>query len=87
MVVSRRFQMKFLKIALIVLLPAMGIVGCKKSGTKPECSSHKSKQAENTEDVGSKFGDIAAEEGTSVTLVGSGDDDSNGGDKRPKKSR
>lgn len=78
--------MKFLKIALIVLLPAMGIVGCKKSGTKPECSSNKSKQTENTE-VGSRFGDIPDEEGSPATLVGSGDDDRDGGDKRQKKSR
>lgn len=78
--------MKFLKIALIVLLPAMGIVGCKKSGTKPDCSSNKSHQTENTE-MSSRFGDIPEEEGSPATLVGSGDDDRNGGDKRPKKSR
>lgn len=79
--------MKFLKIALIVLLPAIGIVGCKKSGTKPECTSNKSNKTENPE-VGSRFGDLQdSDEGNPATLVGSGDDDRNGGDKRPKKSR
>lgn len=85
---SRRFQMKFLKILLILLVPAMGFVACQKSERKPECSSSKAKESGSATNSGSKLLEVTSEDddsGTGIgTLVGSGDDDRDGGDKRKK---
>lgn len=80
--------MKILKIFLILLLPAMGLVGCKKSDHRPgSCSNHSSKQT-NNETVNAKLTDSADELiDESSPVVGSGDDDRDGGDKKQKKVR
>lgn len=80
--------MKILKILLIILVPALGIVGCKKSESHPDCATSNTKPAEGK----------AAVEPTSDTqnysargvdeddeIFGSGDDDRNGGDKKAKR--
>ncbi len=77
--------MKILKISLILLLPALGFVGCKKSTMAPnECGTKAS--TENTQ--GSKLNTNVTPLGDdtyqSTDIVGSGDDDRDGGDK-PKK--
>jgi len=81
--------MKILKILLILLVPALGIVGCQKSDTRP-CSNHSAEKTESTDNtaVSSKFTlSEQAEEVGSTPVVGSGDDDRDGGDKKPKKLR
>jgi hypothetical protein len=100
--------MKILKILLIVLVPAFGVVSCQKSDIKPRnCQDHEdsapavaSKNAAssdvNTEDDSSdqtydhsakKVGGVVvdspgSESGTEI--IGSGDDDRDGGDKKKK---
>jgi hypothetical protein len=83
--------MKILKILFILLVPALGIVGCQKSDIKPDCPNHSESSSKTTntdESAGSTVGARSAnvsfedEEGTSV--VGSGDDDRDGGDKKKK---
>jgi len=88
--VTRRFQMKFLKILLILLVPALGIVGCHKSDTKPSsCSSSSNKESEqkltdNGQSAG-RYGDMSEDDETgSDPIVGSGEDDRDGGDKKKK---
>jgi hypothetical protein len=80
--------MKILKICLLLLLPAIGVVGCKKSDHRPgSCSDHSSKQT-NNETVNAKL-IISSDEviDISTPVVGSGDDDRDGGDKKQKKVR
>lgn len=85
--------MKILKIVLVILLPALGIVSCQKSGLKPRgCSEHSTEQKESNSISDDKSsGDRiimgeAIEEGQSTDVIGSGDDDRDGGDKKTKKS-
>ena len=79
--------MKILKILLILLVPALGIVSCHKSDRKP-CSKNttESSSTEQNKNVSGRSYDVTTEteeeDGTSV--VGSGDDDRNGGDKKKK---
>jgi hypothetical protein len=79
--------MKILKIVLVLLIPALGFVGCQKSEMKPRCGNHSTSESTNKSDdaqASGKFGDLIVEEETGGTIVGSGDDDRDGGDK-PKK--
>jgi hypothetical protein len=72
----------------------MAIVSCQKSDMKPGChnSSEKNQdQSNNTTEVNSKFGASSStlddSNNTGIEIVGSGDDDRDGGDGRKKKSR
>ena len=82
--------MKILKILLVLLVPAFGFVSCEKSGLKPGCGNHSksdSNSDSNTNDVSGKYGKLITNEGNNDnggSIVGSGDDDRDGGDK-PKK--
>jgi hypothetical protein len=92
--------MKILRILLIILVPAMGIVGCRKSNTRPAsqnggCQSHQNSTANPPTDNSSNS-NMAAGRGTatddqldptqsSTEIYGSGDDDRNGGEKRKKR--
>ncbi len=86
--ISRRLKMKILKILLILLVPAIGIVGCKKSDTKPECSHSSNKgtdsNAVDNSAAAGRFGDISEGDTNSEPIVGSGEDDRDGGDKKKK---
>jgi hypothetical protein len=79
--------MKILKILLIILVPAIGIVSCKKSNVAPrDCATKNS--ASSTDSQSSRFNSNVTLTGDddyqSTDVVGSGDDDRDGGD-RPKK--
>lgn len=77
--------MKILKILLILLVPAIGLIGCKKSDVKPnECGTKAS--TENSQGSKLNTNTILVGDDTyqSTDVVGSGDDDRDGGDK-PKK--
>lgn len=83
--------MKILRILLILLVPALGIVSCKKSDMTPgKCSSqsHSSvKEDSNTnEQVSAGRGEEVLGQDNNTTVVGSGDDDRDGGDKKQKKT-
>jgi hypothetical protein len=89
--ISWRFQMKILKILLILLIPALGIVGCKKSETKPKCTAAGTvKNSDNSNSnvaAGRSEGASVGDSGTPVDspIIGAGDDDRDGGDKKHKK--
>jgi len=80
--------MKILKISLILLIPAMGIVGCKKSNMAPNDCATKS-SATSTDSQSSRLNPNVTPTGDddyqSTDVVGSGDDDRDGGDK-PKRT-
>ncbi len=95
-VFQRRFQMKILRILLILLMPALGFISCTKSGIKPSCNGEHH-QTENSVSQPAASDDAAApvsagrrgnnpllDEDKSTSLVGSGDDDRDGGDKKKK---
>jgi len=77
--------MKFLKFILILLIPAMGLVSCHKSDAKPGCGNNNSQNTEET-NVGARFADPDMQTKETPQIVGSGDDDRDGGDKKQKKS-
>ncbi|WP_317899822.1 hypothetical protein [Aurantibacillus circumpalustris] len=72
------------------MIPAFGFVGCHKSGVKPRCGNHSNTESkstsESTSQASGKFGDLLVEDDNTEggAIVGSGDDDRDGGDK-PKK--
>ncbi|MBA3681165.1 MAG: hypothetical protein H0W73_08370 [Bacteroidetes bacterium] len=75
-----------MKILLILLVPAIGFVGCKKSGVTPHNNCATETSTENTQ--GNKLNPNTIQNGDhsyqSTDIVGSGDDDRDGGDK-PKR--
>lgn len=80
--------MRFLKIVLVLLIPAMGFVACEKANTRP-CSEKSSTSQSGTSDVNGKvvagvYVDDNASGSNGTTIVGSGDDDRDGGDKKKK---
>ena len=87
--------MKILRILLIILIPAMGIVGCRKSYIQPaspgghECSSKSSATSSSNDNVAGREALDPIEEpelgGDATEIYGSGDDDRNGGEKRKKR--
>jgi hypothetical protein len=79
--------MKILKIALILLIPSFGIVSCNKSECGPRNDDSKEAQASDNKDVNAKLFETSVEDDDGTTIVGSGDDDRDGGDKKVKKSR
>ncbi|HOZ87240.1 MAG TPA: hypothetical protein PL029_05750 [Bacteroidia bacterium] len=100
--------MKILKVILILLVPALGIVSCAKSDRKPRsCSEHKTEDKTAAKTTASDDKLISDEqisdnqttdiqtaargmnsplltEDENTSLVGSGDDDRDGGDKKKK---
>lgn len=86
--------MKILKILLVLLIPALGFVSCEKSGMKPSCpasSSQTPASDSNKNNVGAKsasFDELSnGSSGSGTEIVGTGDDDRDGGDKKTKKVR
>lgn len=84
--------MKILKILLILLVPAFGIVSCEKSDLKPGCGNAHNKQEQKNDNtaptqVNSRLAVGIEESIESTDVVGSGDDDRDGGDKKTKKIR
>lgn len=82
--------MKILKVILILLVPAMGIVGCQKSAIEPKkCSEHPesgSYTAPESTGLATDVSTVSGESGgPSTDIYGSGDDDRDGGDKKTKK--
>ena len=87
--------MKILRILFILLIPAFGFVGCQKSDVKPSCQ-HEDKSSQASDDnsqgnVGSRTvnmnGDFeSGDDEESTDIIGSGDDDRDGGDKKKKLS-
>lgn len=87
--------MRVLKIFLVALISSLAFVACDKTNVTP-CNKEKHEQtksdnneastpaARSTESIGEDEGDDNGDNG--VTIVGSGDDDRNGGDKKQKKS-
>ncbi|PBQ32037.1 hypothetical protein CNR22_09735 [Sphingobacteriaceae bacterium] len=66
----------------------MGFVACEKANTRP-CSEKSSNTSSGNSDVSGKivggvYVDDNANSGTGTTIVGSGDDDRDGGDKKKK---
>lgn len=85
--------MKILKILFIILVPALGIVGCQKSDVKPDCPKHTESNStvnNNSESANTNVGargvnvSIDGEEEDGSTVVGSGDGDRDGGDRKKK---
>lgn len=81
--------MKILRVILILLVPAMGIVGCQKSDVtpkkcseKPEAGSYTAPESTGLATDGSVSGGPT---GPSTDIYGTGDDDRDGGDKKTKK--
>ena len=74
--------MKILRVLLILLVPALGIVGCRKSDIKPGCSENTSVPAtqEGTPEISGRMinGVEIEEEEEGTTIVGQGDDDRDG---------
>lgn len=95
---SARFHMRILKILLILLVPALGFVSCKKSELKPCNHAPAAAQTNSgnttTSDVvpvnsrlmSPSNADITVTDGNGGTdVLGSGDDDRDGGDKKKKR--
>lgn len=87
--------MKIFKILFILLIPAMGIVGCRKSDAKP-CSAKAESSAPSGMVVNSNSSEETNDNSTpnyqgrglskaDEEIYGSGDDDRDGGDKKLKK--
>lgn len=82
--------MRYLKILLVLLIPAMGFVACEKANTRP-CSEKPSNTQSGNSDVSGKVvsgvyidDNATSGNGNGTTIVGSGDDDRDGGDKKKK---
>lgn len=87
--------MKIFKLLFILLIPAMSIVGCRKSDAKP--CSHTAAAPANSQPSGMTVNSDESGETTSAPnyrgrgigsneeIYGSGDDDRDGGDKKLKK--
>jgi len=92
-IVISQNKMKVLRILLIVLLPAVGLVGCCKSKCKPRCETSNSSTTNPNDPSIEAEGDIVAsrtagpvvEPTENGDLVSSGDEDRDGGDKKKKK--
>lgn len=87
----RRFQMKILKTALLLLLPAIALVACSKSQLKPadpasttETSTTVNNSA-NTNMSARPANQVSTSGTNPVSIVGSGDADRDGGEKKLKK--
>ena len=87
--------MKILKIVLIVLVPTLILVGCEKSHIKPGgCTrgedSVKATTVEAEKDAPTTAGksskDVKEDNEDPEDIIGSGDDDREGGDKKQKKN-
>jgi hypothetical protein len=89
--------MKILKILLILLVPAIGIVGCRKSELKPKCDHDNRSSApaankpadsnvSNDANIGARgMAPTVGDDNNGSPIIGSGDDDRDGGDKKHKK--
>lgn len=82
--------MKILRILLIILVPAMGIVSCRKADVKPathdsNCSSQTTTNSSSNVAGREAIVDQEQPAGQPTDIYGSGDDDRNGGEKRKKK--
>ena len=83
--------MKFLKIIVIVLVSAIGFVACEKSECKPkerECGGTNENTTVNKTNKGNTDNSNTSVNKTpsNLEIVGSGDDDRDGGDKKKKTS-
>lgn len=89
--------MKILKALLVILIPAFALVSCEKSQIKPSCSHEATTPATDNSasdagktQTGSKGNkgitteDAGNDGNGSTSIVGSGDDDRDGGDKKKK---
>lgn len=80
--------MKILKIVLVILIPALGFVGCKKHQCMPASPAAEtteiSAEADNTT-LGAKSNEVSIKDDKGGDVVVTGDDDRDGGDKRQKK--
>lgn len=81
--------MKILRLLLIILVPAMGIVGCAKSDVKPCNKSHETESPVYTAPESTSLSTdqpvLTGGGGSSTDIYGTGDDDREGGDKKSKK--
>jgi len=83
--------MKFLKIFLLLLVPAITTVSCRKACIQPSTNVTAETPALSEElnnNVSARSGEVTEEppKGTTITeVVASGDGDRDGGDKRQKK--
>lgn len=85
-----QLQMKILKIFIVILIPALGIVGCRKSDCKPHGTSSNTTTTASPEGSQVIAGrsispNAVVKDDKSNELVSSGDEDRDGGDKRKKK--
>jgi hypothetical protein len=80
--------MKILKLVSVLLVSTIAIVGCKKSESKPACSQGKVNNEDNSNgnEITGKITVISIDGDKGTTIVGSGDDDRDGGDKKAKKA-
>ena len=81
--------MRFLKILLVLLIPAMGFVACEKANTRPCSEKPENTPSEKSDISGKVVGGVYIDDNNSTssngsTIVGSGDDDRDGGDKKKK---
>lgn len=83
--------MKFLKIVIIVLVSSIGFVACEKSQLEPNNDGKCGKTKNTTESKTDKTNrdnsnTTISKTPTNLEIVGSGDDDRDGGDKKKKSS-
>ena len=85
--------MKTTKIFALVFVLALMASSCAKSKVKPRCSHEKEQETETTNTASSRISSASAENDqldtgednfTIFDIVGSGDDDRDGGDKKAK---
>jgi hypothetical protein len=80
--------MKILKLAFILLISTIVIAGCQKSNCNP--AGHKgtanTEENSNNNEINGKIRVISIDGDKGTTVVGSGDDDRDGGDKKAKKT-
>jgi hypothetical protein len=85
--------MKTIKIIALVFVLALSVTNCAKSKAKPRCSHEKEQQTQNntTSTPTGRISSSSMEENQvdlgqddPKFIVGSGDDDRDGGDKKPK---
>ncbi len=85
----KEVSMKILKILFILLVPAMGIVGCKKSELKPASPATASATPADNDNANARVVDMTTMDegkngGNTTNIVGTSDDDRDGGDKKKK---
>ena len=78
--------MKILKLVFVLLVSTIAIVGCKKSECKPASSQGTVNTEGNSNEITGKINVVSIDGDKGTTIVGSGDDDRDGGDKKAKKT-